>query len=65
MKMTELKVPVIPSIRQDPGPLCPACGGVMTETDRLTENGTTYIWFACRQRECDGQWLDKRPARAG
>jgi hypothetical protein len=50
---------------QDLRPACPVCGALMEETDRVTENGAVYIWYACPRPECDEQWLDMRPARAG
>jgi hypothetical protein len=65
MNVTGLKAPGMRSIYQDEVPLCPACGGVMEESDRVTENGSTYIWYDCPLPDCDGQWLDKRPAKAG
>lgn len=40
--------------------LCPACGAVMLEVDRLREGGHMFIWFECSQKDCGGQWLQKR-----
>ena len=40
--------------------LCPECGAVMNEVDRLTEGGCIYIWFVCSKSVCDGQWLQKK-----
>ena len=45
-------------------PSCPACGGMMRETDRVIENGSLYVWYDCPQAQCDEQWLDRRPAKA-
>ncbi len=41
--------------------LCPECGGKMTESERVCENGTTFIWFRCSDKNCNGQWLQKIP----
>ncbi len=40
--------------------LCPACGAVMLEVDRLREGSHVFIWFECSQKDCGGQWLQKR-----
>ncbi len=40
--------------------LCPACGAVMLEVDRLKEGGHIFIWFECSQKDCGGQWLQKK-----
>jgi hypothetical protein len=42
--------------------LCPECGGKMTESERVCENGTTFVWFVCGDKNCYGQWLQKMPA---
>ena len=39
--------------------LCPECGAVMTEADRLYENGAIFVWYKCCKNECSGQWLQK------
>jgi predicted amidophosphoribosyltransferase len=41
--------------------LCPECGGKMTETERTCENGTTFVWYRCSDKNCSGQWLQKVP----
>ena len=41
--------------------LCPECGGKMTETERICENGTTFVWYRCGDKNCSGQWLQKVP----
>ena len=41
--------------------LCPECGGKMTESERACENGTTFVWFSCSDKNCNGQWLQKIP----
>jgi hypothetical protein len=41
--------------------LCPECGSKMTESGRACENGTTFIWFSCSEKNCNGQWLQKMP----
>jgi hypothetical protein len=41
--------------------LCPECGGKMTELERVCENGTTFVWFRCGDKNCSGQWLQKIP----
>jgi ribosomal protein S27AE len=40
--------------------LCPECGAVMNEVDRLIEGKCTYIWLECSKSDCDGQWLQKK-----
>jgi hypothetical protein len=42
--------------------LCPECGSLMTEADRVNENGFYWMWFMCSQEDCDGQWLTKKRA---
>jgi hypothetical protein len=42
--------------------LCPECGAVMNENDRLTEGPFTYIWLSCGRSDCDWQWMQKRPS---
>ena len=39
--------------------LCPECGAVMNEVDRMTEAHYVYIWFECSKSDCMGQWLKK------
>jgi hypothetical protein len=41
--------------------LCPECGAVMNEQDRLIEGLYTYIWLECSKSDCDGQWMQKKP----
>ncbi len=41
--------------------LCPECGAVMAEVDRVENGGSTFIWFRCREEGCNGQWLKKEP----
>jgi hypothetical protein len=41
--------------------LCPECGGKMAESERTYENGTTFVWFTCSEKNCKGQWLQKMP----
>jgi hypothetical protein len=41
--------------------LCPECGGKMIESERACENGTTFVWFRCSDKNCNGQWLQKIP----
>jgi hypothetical protein len=41
--------------------LCPACGSVMSEVDRLKEGGHIFVWFECGRDNCGGQWLQKKP----
>jgi hypothetical protein len=42
---------------------CPECGAPMVEFDRLTEDGAVFIWYACTQANCTGQWLRKTAPR--
>lgn len=44
------------------GILCPDCRTVMSEANRVTENGITFIWYECTRFDCDGQWLEKKTA---
>jgi hypothetical protein len=44
--------------------LCPECGAVMNEQDRLTEGPYTYIWLECSKSDCGGQWMQKKPNRS-
>lgn len=39
--------------------LCPECGGVMNEVDRIKEGQYIYIWLECSKSDCMGQWLKK------
>jgi predicted RNA-binding Zn-ribbon protein involved in translation (DUF1610 family) len=39
--------------------LCPECGAVMTEADRLIEGRNVFVWYICSRMGCDGQWLRK------
>jgi hypothetical protein len=41
--------------------LCPECGDKMTETERIFESGTTFVWYRCSDKNCSGQWLQKVP----
>jgi len=43
--------------------LCPECGAEMIEFDRLTEDEAVFIWYACSQEDCSGQWLTKKALR--
>jgi hypothetical protein len=43
--------------------LCPICGQLMTEADRLKEGSHIFIWFKCIRQECGGQWLQRRVIR--
>jgi hypothetical protein len=43
--------------------LCPECGAAMVEFDRLAEDAAVFIWYACSQEGCTGQWLTKRAVR--
>jgi hypothetical protein len=49
------------NIRAQNHQLCPECGGKMTESERVCENGTTFVWFKCSVEHCKGQWLQKMP----
>ncbi len=40
--------------------LCPACGAVMLEVDRLREGNHIFVWFECSQKDCGGQWLQRK-----
>jgi hypothetical protein len=40
--------------------LCPACGAAMLEADRLREGNHIFILFECSQKDCGGQWLQKK-----
>ncbi len=38
-------------------PACPMCRAPMVERDRVQEDGSVYIWYACSRAACGGQWL--------
>jgi hypothetical protein len=40
--------------------ICPECGAVMNELDRLMDGPYTFVWFKCSKSNCDGQWLQKK-----
>ena len=40
--------------------LCPECGAIMIEEDRLRENGLLFIWYTCSKDDCEGKWLSWR-----
>ena len=40
---------------------CPECGSQMKEVDRVSESTFTYVWFECREYNCNGSWLKKTP----
>lgn len=40
--------------------LCPKCGAIMNEADRLSEGECIYIWLECSKNACDGQWLQRK-----
>ena len=42
--------------------LCPVCGELMKEVDRMKEGLHFFVWFKCAVEKCDGQWLQKQPA---
>lgn len=44
--------------------LCPVCGRIMAEVDRLREGDHVFIWFKCIKKECNGQWLQKKRCSA-
>jgi len=31
------------------------CGAKMSETDRVVENGSIFVWYECENANCDGQ----------
>jgi hypothetical protein len=43
--------------------LCPECGAQMREIDRLKESSCSFVWLACTQVDCDGQWLQRKVCR--
>jgi hypothetical protein len=40
--------------------LCPECGAVMNEMERLRADLYTFIWFKCSKNGCEGQWLKRK-----
>jgi hypothetical protein len=61
---TESNTGLLPGIiRAENYQLCPECGGKMTESERVCENGTTFVWFRCSDKNCSGQWLQKMPGQ--
>ncbi len=59
MSETQGTVSMMQLLDSTAGHLCPDCGCLMTEVERLRENGFTFVWFECRQPYCNGQWLEK------
>jgi hypothetical protein len=48
----------------DAGQLCPQCGAMMVEIDRLTtEDGAVFTRYACAREDCTGQWMSKKVLR--
>jgi ribosomal protein S27AE len=46
-------------LRSDSKQLCPECGAIMAEADRLAEGRDLFVWYTCSKVNCDGQWLQK------
>jgi len=42
--------------------VCPECGVPMVEIEKIKEGGFLFIWYECKQDDCDGQWLEKKKA---
>lgn len=43
--------------------VCPECKSIMSEVDRVTEHGVSFIWYECTQEGCNGQWLEKTTSK--
>jgi hypothetical protein len=39
--------------------LCPACGAVMREVDRLNEDEAVFVWYECIRSVCKRRQLHK------
>lgn len=48
--------------RSDSRPICPECGSIMKMADYSRENGIQYTWYACSNKDCHGQWLERDAA---
>lgn len=46
-------------------PLCPKCGRVLYEVDRVVRKDSMVLWYECRGPECEERWFEKRPAKVG
>ena len=54
MKAKAMKLPIGLSELAD-NHLCPNCGRMMAEVDRINENGFSFIWYECIKDGCDEQ----------
>jgi len=57
MQTIKTEIPVTTFRQTTHGQLCPECGSIMEETDRLKEEGTLFIWYECSAKYCDATWL--------
>jgi hypothetical protein len=57
-----MKIGVTEKWRSETEHICPECGSVMEEVDRVNENGLIFIWYKCARVSCGEQWLEKKVA---
>ena len=46
-------------------PLCPKCGRVLHEVERVVEEGSLYLWYECGGPDCEDRWYEKGPVNIG
>lgn len=63
MKLPDTDELTVENRRAEVEQICPECGAAMVESDRLSEEGAVFIWYACTRDGCTGQWLTKHAMR--
>ncbi|MFI4910497.1 MAG: hypothetical protein ACIAQZ_02390 [Sedimentisphaeraceae bacterium JB056] len=44
--------------------LCPVCYRPMFEAEKLIENESLFVWYECPDKDCHGEWLEKKDLSA-